>query len=694
MFNQEDFRPGASQPSALVAVDLRAVLELIPDAALMVDSHGRVAHSNSPARALFARGAHGSARWRAWHADGRPMAAHELPTARAARGERLRGYECEVEDPDGARRRLLIDCLPLCAPDGSPSGGLSVFREIAGPEPVDDDLRAREQRARAQARAAEEWAAFLADAGVVLASSPDCDAVLSSLARLAVPRLADCCAVDVLEDDGTIRRLEVANVDPAAAARAREMAGRYPPDPAAPHGAAHAIRTGRCVVYPEVTDDMLVAVARDEAHLAGLRDAEIVSALCVPLIARGRVLGAMSFASTRAGCVYGEADVPLAEDLARLAALALDNAGLARRLHESDRNKDEFLSMLAHELRNPLAPILNAVYLLDRVDPRDPRAGHLRPIISRQVHHLERLVADLLDVARIRSGKIRLTLERTDLGEVARRCVQAIQASKSAEDHELGVALPPDSVFVNGDPVRLEQVLGNLLDNAIKYTPAGGSIRVSLAREPEEAVLRVRDTGVGIARDMLPRIFELFTQVETSLDRSQGGLGLGLAVVRNIIERHGGSVVAESPGLGQGSEFIVRLPLAATAVTVAEEPTGPTVLIVEDQADTREMLRLVLELEGYRVLAADDGLQAIELATARRPAIALIDIGLPGVDGYEVARRLRAGSDGKSIHLIALTGYGSDEDRRRSLESGFDVHLVKPIEPAELTRLLAGVDKG
>jgi signal transduction histidine kinase/ActR/RegA family two-component response regulator len=378
---------------------------------------------------------------------------------------------------------------------------------------------------------------------------------------------------------------------------------------------------------------------------------------------------------------------------------------LLRRQAQADRKKDEFLAMLGHELRNPLAAIRNAHSVLERIGSQDMAAARQRQVIDRQTRHLARMVDDLLDISRITLGKIDLKPRRVDLQEVVERCLRELGTAAQAERQDLTLAVNTEPVEVDGDPVRLEQIVSNLLHNAIKYTPPGGRIEISVGRSPGsqgaegEAVIRVSDSGIGIPEEMLPRIFDLFTQVESSLPRSQGGLGLGLPLVQRLVELHGGRVTVASPGSGGGSEFTVRLPLGRPgaapshplpprAVHGEADRAGLRVLVVEDNQDGRESLRDLLEIWGCRVELAEDGPRGLDRALAAPPDVALIDIGLPGLDGNEVARRIRAHLNGQAPCLIAMTGYGQPEDRSRALAAGFDTYLVKPVDPELLARLL------
>ncbi|MGZ8242651.1 ATP-binding protein [Methylomagnum sp.] len=363
----------------------------------------------------------------------------------------------------------------------------------------------------------------------------------------------------------------------------------------------------------------------------------------------------------------------------------------------ADRRKDEFLAMLSHELRNPLAPIRNAVRLLREPGQAETRQAWARDVIDRQVGHLARLLDDLLDVSRLTQGKIVLRKAAVDIAVAVEHALEVSGHLIQSHCHELDVHLPTESLWVLADPTRLAQILGNLLTNAAKYTPPGGRIRLGVERDADYAAIRVRDTGVGIPADLLPRIFDLFTQVEPNLERRQGGLGVGLTIVKKLVEMHDGEILAQSGG--QGSEFTVRLPLAVDSP--AATPSGATVgnfrapragrriLVVEDNEDALQSLTMLLELDGHRVCAAANGSAALELARGFCPEVALLDIGLPDMDGYELARRLREGSEHHPLLLVAISGHAQEAHRRRAESAGFDHLLVKPVDSDELTWLLA-----
>lgn len=366
-------------------------------------------------------------------------------------------------------------------------------------------------------------------------------------------------------------------------------------------------------------------------------------------------------------------------------------------LQEINRRKDEFLAMLAHELRNPLAPIQNAVVILQHLGVTNEKLTYAREIIDRQVHHLSHLVDDLLDVSRITLGKVKLEKQPLEMTTIINRAVETSRPAIDSRRHQLTLSLPPKGVRVEGDPTRLAQVLGNLLTNAAKYTEEDGEISLSCEIKNSEVVIRVRDNGMGISTELLPRVFDLFTQGDRSLARSEGGLGIGLTLVRRLVEMHGGSVDAESSGPGKGSQFIVRLPALSACDETHESNhtlnhdrhngTSRTVLIVEDNRDGADTLAMLLKMMNHDVHVAYNGADAIKSLQSILPDIVLLDIGLPAMNGYEVAAKIRQIPGFTKTVLVAMTGYGQDEDRQKSHGAGFNCHLVKPVEPAVLRQL-------
>ena len=399
---------------------------------------------------------------------------------------------------------------------------------------------------------------------------------------------------------------------------------------------------------------------------------------------------------------YSTVKIPLIDDdnsCNKLLGVATDITERKRAeeaLRLADRRKDEFLAMLAHELRNPLAPIRNAVQLLKMQEAIDPKLTWSLNVIDRQVTHMAQLLDDLLDVARIMHGKITLKAERFELTDIVNNAIETSRPLIESRGQELIISQATTPQWIEGDRVRLAQVLSNLLNNAAKYTSEGGKITLSVMREGSDAVIEVRDTGIGIAPDILPHIFDLFTQADHSLAHSQGGLGIGLTLVRQLVEIHGGTITAASAGIGQGSSFTVRLPALSmessateSALTKSALPMSKLrILVVDDYADAAESLTMLLQAEGHEVETADCGMKAIEQAQVFHPQVVLLDIGLPDLDGYEVAKRLRALPETRDAILIALTGYGQAEDIERSKSAGFNHHLLKPLDFKKLSALL------
>jgi PAS domain S-box-containing protein len=388
-------------------------------------------------------------------------------------------------------------------------------------------------------------------------------------------------------------------------------------------------------------------------------------------------------------------------DITERKRLEEEHRARAEELAEAARRKDEFLAMLAHELRNPLNAISAANTLQDKVGAQDPNNARLRSIVARQTRNLARMVDDLLDVSRITRGKIQFRKQVVDLAQVLQQAVQGTAQLVEARKHPLAVSLPEGPFLVEGDDLRLEQAFSNLLANAAKYSEPGAPIAISFAAEGEgegrAAVVRVRDSGIGIPAGMLNAIFDMFVQADQPLARTLGGLGIGLTMVRTIVQSHGGTVVAQSAGVGRGSEFVVRLPAPdppkgapPSLVTPPRDEAPPvySVLVVEDNEDARELITTWLEMGGHSVQGAADGQEGLELALTMRPDVALVDIGLPVLDGYEVAKSLRAAEGGGAVFLVAVTGYGRPEDRARALDAGFDAYVVKPIDKAALATAL------
>ena len=495
-------------------------------------------------------------------------------------------------------------------------------------------------------------ALLLSDATRLIASL-DLEKALDAVARRLVPDLADACVIDLLEK-GTPRRTVVISRDP----------GKPVVPPAHP-----AVLAGQGRLYHD-----------DESSLIG-----------VPLCSNGAVLGAMTLAAS-AHRAHEQKDLELAEELGRRIGLAIDNARLYQSAQEALRARDEFLAIASHELRNPLAPIHASLHVLEHSPADSDQGRRARAIIERQVKQLTRLVSDLLDVGRVMRGKVQLRREPLDVREIVSQAVEDHHRLFEARSLVLAADLPDAPAWVDGDSVRLSQIVGNLLQNAAKFTPAGGQVFVRVRQEAESVALTIRDTGVGIPPVVMARLFEPFVQADRSLDRSAGGLGLGLSLVKGLAELHGGEVLAKSEGAGLGAEFVVRLP-AGTSRQAQPPPRHANrrrrrILIIEDDADSAESLRDGLALSEHDVVLASTGAEGLAKARVFKPDVVLCDIGLPGMDGYEVAHAFRQDVTLRASVLVALTGYASLDDQARARSAGFDQHLAKPVDIGVIERVL------
>jgi len=588
--------------------------------------------------------------------------------------------ECRVRRKDGMYRWFEAHAVPLCDDAGK------VTQWFGATTDIDDRKRA------------EEIAAFMSRASAELAQLVDYRDTLRRIAAFAIPAFADWCGIFLKGEDGAVERLGLFNEDPERVSLVHQMRDRYPYRPTDRIGPGKVLHTGLSCWSENMTEEMLRDFAHDAEHLEILRKVNFRSWVCVPIRLEQRIGGAISFVMTDSGRVYSEAQLAVAEDLAHRVSMAIENYELVARLREEDRRKDEFLAMLAHELRNPLAPIRNSVQILRMKAADTPELKWAGDVIDRQVKHMSRLVDDLLDVSRVGKGKIELRRDRVPLSAAVNSAVEASRPLVEELRHQLSVSMPIEPIHLDADLTRISQVIANLINNAAKYTPPRGRIWVSVEREDGAAVIRVKDTGIGIAAHMRERIFELFTQVDASLVHSQGGLGIGLTLARRLVEMHGGTIEARSAGLGHGSEFVVRLPLAPDVRSPAQPSPAAAreeisadsarILVVDDNKDAADTMAMLLRAKGHEVCVAYDGVEGIGAASAFRPDIVLLDIGLPKLGGHDVAREIRERFGG-SVLMVAITGLGQDEDRRRSMKAGFDHHFTKPLDPAVLDRLIA-----
>ena len=561
---------------------------------------------------------------------------------------------------------------------------------------------AREQAARAAAEESIERFSFLARLSEVLDQSLDLKVRTKAFARLGVPFLADMVGLVLVDDRGRVRQTDLAWPNPW-----------QPSEPShaeldsilsAPYAQViqRVLTDGRAEALGllESGEPTLIVRKHDRPDPESLTIGFVAGAAAAcPLRARGRTQGVMLLAF-KAGRRFDASDFSFCNDVAGRVAVLLDNALLYERVRDADGRKDEFLAMLGHELRNPMAPIRYAVHILRKPNVEQPKRAWGLDVIERQVGQLSRLVDDLLDVSRITRGKIELKLKPVALEKVVSTAVETCQPLIESLKHHLTIRVAPEPLWVHGDHARLTQVVANLLTNAAKYTEPGGRIALEVDREGTEARIRVRDSGIGILPENIDKIFELFAQVDRKVDRAQGGLGIGLTLVQRLIRLHGGSIEVFSAGSGKGAEFVVRLPSVAAgpaeqerdSATVATPSAGAmSVLVVDDNVDSAQTMVASLRLEGFTAEVAFDGEAAIRLAAAIRPDVVLLDIGLPGMSGFEVAHALRALSATKDALLVALSGYGQADDRQRSREAGMDHHLTKPVDPAALHSLFASL---
>ena len=639
--------------------------------------------------------------------------------SRLRRGEAIEHLETVRIRKDGTPIDIAVTVSPIRDAEGHVIGASKIARDIS--ERIrGEDERARlltaEQMARARAETAERRSNLLSESSAALSSSLDAATTLRTVSRLIVPRFADWCIIDLVTRDNTIERVAVSAAGPEAEALLSELQ-RYAPDWKSPQPAAEALRSRRTLVIPEVTEDTLESTARDPNHLAVMRRLRPRSAVAVPMETRQRVIGAITLVRTTPGYPYDAADIAMAEELGRRAALAVDNATLyteadqARAQAETaNRAKDEFLAVLSHELRTPM----NAVYgwarmlQMGQIDAATtPRA---LDAIVRNAHVQLQLIDDLLDVSRIISGKMRLDIRPVDIQRVLESAVDAVRPAADAKGVRLQTVIDPNAGPLSGDPDRLQQVVWNLLINAVKFTPRDGLIQLALQRVNSHLEIVVSDTGAGIRPELLPVIFDRFKQGESGSARNQGGLGIGLALVRHLVELHGGSVTAESAGEGKGATFRVKLPLVAALVPANEDRVHPTarqsppayhgpslrglrILVVDDDPDALDLIATILRRAEAETRLCSSPPEALTVLRIWKPHVLVSDIEMPGEDGYSFIRKVRemGGADGGQIPAVALTAYGRPEDRVRSLSAGFSMHVSKPVDPVELGVIVANL---
>ncbi|MBD2100294.1 GAF domain-containing protein [Leptolyngbya sp. FACHB-261] len=867
-------------------------LEQMPDAILLTDLTGKIQKWLGKAEQIFG--------YTASEAMGQPISFLQQPsvqnTITAEILQQIQHQETDCREvaclhKDGSAVSIELTAKAVCDATGEPLFLLSLNSDISERQRTESPQAQllQAQTARVEAEAAQQQATFLAEASQVLASSLDYQTTLRSIAELAVPALADWCVVDVVEEDGQICRLGASHVDPAKQVILQELRQRYPLDPDSDHPVLEVLRTGKPIFYPEIPASAWSIPVYDAYYVQLVQALGTKSSMTVPLLARGRTLGMLTFVLGQSGRLYRAEDLALVQDLAHRAALAVDNARLYReaqqarqaaeqaaartvrlqtvtaalsesltpeqvaavivdqgmaalgatsalvallnesgteleivravgyednliqswrsfsidaplplaeavrtgkpawtesttarveryphlreaysrynygawvsvplmvegrsvgglslsftevqvfseddrtlvlalaqqcaqaieraRLYEAERRtradaqaanrlKDEFLSILSHEIRTPLNGILGWAQLLRRGTLDAATTTRALETIERNARIQTQLIDDLLDVSRIIRGQLSLELRPVSLGPVLEAAIETVRPAAKVKAIDIAPVLKGRESLVSGDANRLQQVVWNLLSNAVKFTPAGGRIEIGLASDPTSARIWVRDTGMGIRANFLPYVFERFRQADSAATRLYGGLGLGLAIVRHLVELHGGSVEVESPGEGQGATFTVRLPrLSIPEEPAASEPKSPEIaesvwltdlriLVVDDEADARDLLSTVLEQYGAQVTAVASSVEALAAFQHSKPDILLSDIGMPVEDGYALIRKIRtleAGQD-RLTPAAALTAYAKAEDRTRALLAGFQTHIPKPINPQELAIVIA-----
>ncbi len=620
--------------------------------------------------------------FRLYTPEGNPLPHDRNPVAEVLRnGRAVPDTDIVVERPDGSRITVALSASPLCQPGGQLTGAVAVFREVS------------------ERRRGEERERLLLQASTVLGSTLDHQSILHQLVRLALPRYADWCLLEVVEEDGSVGAVAGAHMHAEREGLVIELAGQAG---ALGDAVADVLRTGESYLLSMVPRGFAGSVARSGRQLGLLKALAPESLIAAPMKARGKVMGFIAFVFSGSGRRYQPADLPLVEGVARRAALAIDNARLYRDSQQANRLKDEFLATLSHELRTPLNAVLGWTQLLLTRQLRGDEADRALQTIRRNAEAQAHLIGDILDVSRIITGKLRLNIAPTNLRSVIDAAVEGVRPAAEAKGITLTVdsAESPRSMFA--DPDRLQQVVWNLLSNAVKFTPSGGRVALRVETDATTTRVCVSDTGAGIPPRFLSSLFERFRQADGSTTRAYGGLGLGLAIVRHLVELHGGSVRGESEGEGRGATFTVTLPVAQPVRSVVRTGLVPTprlaesreaanlhglkALVVDDDQDSRQLTRAVLEGLGARVREATSVADAIAALRSDWPEVLLADIGMPGEDGYSLiawVRRLEMQA-GSRLPALALTAYARESDRERALSAGFDAYLAKPASPAEV----------
>jgi PAS domain S-box-containing protein len=686
----------ALEPQRWLATTLRS----IGDAVIATDAYGRVTMMNPVAEQLTGRTL---AESRGKMLDvvmqlvsSTTRKTIESPVARVLREGLVAGLaqDAVLLRSDGQEIPIADSAAPIREDDGTVHGVVLVFRDAS----------------------AEKMAAvrheFIALATTTLAASLDYHETLERLAELAVPRLADWCVVHERDDSGGAQQVAVAHVDPRKREMAREYARRMPIDMSATRGAAAVMRTGRSELYPEISDALVAQIVNDPEQRRLIRDLELRSTLIVPIAAGPAVVGAMTLVFAESGRRYSPDDLAFAEELGRRAGSAIENArlyGAEQRAREAadaaSRAKDEFIAAVSHELRTPLTAILGWSKMMNGASLDANQQKRASRTIERNAVAMAQLVEDLLDVSRIVSGKMRIDAHPLGVVPVVDSAMDSVQAAADGKQIRLVRSLDASADEVLGDARRLQQIVWNVVSNAVKFTARGGEVRVAVRTTPDAVEISVSDDGRGIDPRFLPCVFEPFRQADGGSARMTGGLGLGLAITKHLVEMHGGTIEVASQGLGKGATFTVRLPRLGApmkpGVEIVDAPaprnepelSGLRVLMVDDEPDARDLVRAVLEHSGSIVRTAPDVRSALDALRNEVPDVLLSDIGMPGESGYDLIRQVRAlpPERGGAVPAAALTAYVRPEDRRKVLGAGFMMHVPKPVDPAELVAVVAAL---
>lgn len=613
--------------------------------------------------------------------DGRLMNHDERPMYEAAtQAIEVSGVVVDIVLADGSQITLMEYAAPLFDVSGKVRGAIGIFVDITERRRIEEEQR------------------FLAKASSILSSSLDYETTLRALARLAVPTFGDYCTVDVMRDDGTFARVDLVVDDPDRAEVAKALR-RYPPTLSVEGPAVLAIRSGEPYVDNAASPEKAPRSAQNAAHLELLRRFGVRSFMMVPLRSRGRTLGLFA-AGSFGGRRYDERDLTLAQDVAARAALALDNAILYRNAQEANRLKEDFLATLSHELRTPLNALLGWMHMLKMPSVDEATKKRALESIERNARAQSVLINDLLDVSRVISGKLRIEQSPVDLPSVVLAAIDAVRPAVRAREIELTVSLGSVAREVWGDADRLQQVMWNLLSNAVKFTPLSGRVEVAVEELAGAVQISVADNGAGIDSAFLPHVFERFRQADSSTTRMQAGLGLGLAIVRHLVDLHGGTVTVASAGLGKGSTFIVTLPTRQAPIAHADLPPtteqlpslkGIRVLAVDDDADSRELILLTVRAAEAEVMVVSSALSALDAISTFHPHVIVADLAMPGMDGYGLIQETAKLGPGRMPPMIAISAYASQLDIERSAQAGFARHLGKPADYQRLVAAIAEV---